>query len=236
MKGLLIWTFALLAILKLQGQTQEKLFSGDFKGFNFDRFVSKIESESNHKFYYDNRWTDTLEINFIADHLPLSNILEKILKGTSLHFAIDLQQRIYITHEREMMTTLPEDFFAERVANSAIESGFDLSDYENEQGKIRTAEQKVYTIGSRSAGTQGNATIAGYVTNQANGEPVTGASVYIEKPLIGTTTDQFGFFSLTIAKGKQKLKIQSLDMRPTYRDILLFEDGKLNIEVAPVFR
>ncbi len=63
------------------------------------------------------------------------------------------------------------------------------------------------------------------------GEPVIGASVYIESPSIGVSTDALGFFALTIPRGKHTLKIKSIGMRDTYRRIVLYGDGKLDIEM-----
>ncbi len=77
----------------------------------------------------------------------------------------------------------------------------------------------------------GNSTITGYVRSAITGEPVIGAAVFIETPSIGVTTDALGFYSLTIPRGKQKLKIKSFGMRETQRQVILYSDGKLDIEM-----
>jgi hypothetical protein len=58
-----------------------------------------------------------------------------------------------------------------------------------------------------------------------------GASVLIEKPLIGVATDASGYYSITLPKGTQQLRIRSIGMKSIDRNILLHSDGKLNIEM-----
>ncbi|HVX50566.1 MAG TPA: TonB-dependent receptor plug domain-containing protein, partial [Chitinophagaceae bacterium] len=47
----------------------------------------------------------------------------------------------------------------------------------------------------------------------------------------GTITDQFGYFSLTLPKGRQMLLITSIGMNDTKRQVMLYGDGKLNIDM-----
>ncbi|WP_317175099.1 TonB-dependent receptor [Hymenobacter qilianensis] len=91
---------------------------------------------------------------------------------------------------------------------------------------------KVYEIGrSGGATTKGNATLAGHVRDSKSGEPVIGASVFIESPSIGAATDQFGYYSLTLPVGRHELKIRGVGVKNTKRQIVLQADGKLDIEV-----
>src|SRR5690606_34167615 len=53
----------------------------------------------------------------------------------------------------------------------------------------------------------------------------------IENPLIGASTDQFGHYSLTIPKGRHELKIKSIGMKQTVRQVMLYSNGRLDIEL-----
>src|SRR5690606_7992663 len=44
-------------------------------------------------------------------------------------------------------------------------------------------------------------------------------------------TDQFGYYSITLPKGRHELKIASVGMKSTKRQIALYSDGKLNVEL-----
>jgi hypothetical protein len=129
------------------------------------------------------------------------------------------------------MTNLPEDFFEENKARSASTPVFDYSEFERKAKEKKQAEEKLYSIGPRSENLTGNATVSGAITDAASGEPVIGASVYIEKPVIGAVTNQFGYFSLTLPKGRHEILIKSVGMKGTRRQIMLYSNGKLNIEI-----
>ena len=58
-----------------------------------------------------------------------------------------------------------------------------------------------------------------------------GAAVYIENPRIGTVSDQFGFYSVTLPRGKHDLKIRSIGLKDTRRRIILYSDDKFDIEM-----
>jgi hypothetical protein len=64
-----------------------------------------------------------------------------------------------------------------------------------------------------------------------SGEPLGGVSIYIIKPHIGVSTDQYGFYAISLPKGRQVLNIQSIGMKDTRRQVQLSGDGKLNIDL-----
>jgi len=66
--------------------------------------------------------------------------------------------------------------------------------------------------------TQNSFTISGYVQDNSNNELIIGASVIVKELQIGTVTNNYGFFSLTLVEGDYDLIFQSLG----------FEDQSLN--------
>ena len=69
--------------------------------------------------------------------------------------------------------------------------------------------------------TQNSFTISGYVQDSSNNELIIGASVIVKELQIGTVTNNYGFFSLTLVKGDYDLIFQSLG----------FEDQSLNFSL-----
>ncbi|MBC7893376.1 MAG: carboxypeptidase-like regulatory domain-containing protein, partial [Sphingobacteriaceae bacterium] len=51
----------------------------------------------------------------------------------------------------------------------------------------------------------GRATIAGYVKDAANGEGIIGVSVYVKERGTGTTTNNYGYYALSLAPGRYTL-------------------------------
>ena len=69
--------------------------------------------------------------------------------------------------------------------------------------------------------TQNSFTISGYVQDNSNNELIIGASVIVKELQIGTVTNNYGFFSLTLVEGDYDLIFQSLG----------FEDQSLNLSL-----
>lgn len=75
-------------------------------------------------------------------------------------------------------------------------------------------------------------TVSGYVKDNKNGEGLIGASVFVKELLTGTTTNTYGFYSLTLPKGNYSLIITSVNYRKSIREIKLNDQNlTLNLEV-----
>ncbi|MDZ7900486.1 MAG: TonB-dependent receptor [Arcicella sp.] len=75
-------------------------------------------------------------------------------------------------------------------------------------------------------------TVSGYVKDNKNGEGLIGASVFVKELLTGTTTNTYGFYSLTLPKGNYTLVISSVGYRKSIKDIKLTETNQtFNVEV-----
>jgi hypothetical protein len=128
------------------------------------------------------------------------------------------------------MAELPPDFLnANKVSRPAV--AFDYSEYEKKEKQRKQVEAKLYAIGANTGNSEGNATLAGNVRDAKTGEPVIGAAIFVEHPMVGITTDQFGYYSLTLPKGRHEIKIQTVGMKSTSRLVLLRASGRLDIEL-----
>ena len=74
-------------------------------------------------------------------------------------------------------------------------------------------------------------TINGILNDQNNGETLLGATIYLKNTSIGSTTNEYGFYSLTAPKGKYVLVISYLGYKLKEKEIELSKNIKLNIEL-----
>lgn len=220
----------LCCVLVARAQSDHRI-SGDFRGMTFNQFVAAVEGQTNYRFYYKPAWTDSLSIQAQVQDKNISALLDEIFTGTDLNYAIDDNHTIYITRERKILTQLTPGFFEETKSVSRSIQSFDYSDYERREKQKKIAEAKLYNIGARTTNLQGNATVAGNIRHATSGEPVIGAVVFVENPTIGVTTDQFGYYALTLPKGRYEMKIKSVGMKGTQRLIMLNANGRLDIEM-----
>ncbi|MBK5277855.1 MAG: TonB-dependent receptor [Bacteroidia bacterium] len=207
----------------------DKPITAEFKNLTFDEFVNQIEKNTAYHFLYDKSWTDSLKVNLSVLRKIVPEILDQMFQNTELRYAIDKNHSIYISLGQSVLTDLPFDFFGDgEEVNPQKTYAEDYAPYEEVD---KAKEEKLVTIGLKTANSKATANIAGYVRNVNSGEAVIGASVFIENPLIGVASDQFGYFSITLPKGRHEIIIKSLEMKSTKRQVMLYSDGKLDIEL-----
>ncbi len=225
-ESVLLLVVCILMGYRVVGQgTGESRISGQFNDIKFKDFVKTIESQTDYYFYYDATQLDNLQIYMQVQNQPLRAVLAQVFKDTEYTYAIDLENRVYITKGTAIITQLPTDAASQEAISYAPPG--------DEQEKLlATAENKLYEIGPRKVRIiPGNSTVSGFVRNAVTGEPVIGAAVFIDSPQIGVTTDVFGFYSLSIPRGRQRPRVKSVGMRETFRQIMLYSDGKLDVDV-----
>ena len=208
---------------------QETRISGSFTSITFDQFVKQVEDQTPYHFFYHSQWTDSLDIQLNVRNETIDNLLDKLFEATTLHYKIH-ENKIYITKDRTITTRLADDFFNEGTARQEA-LAFDYSEYEKKERQKNLIEEKLYFIGAKSNDLTGTATLVGNVTDVNSGEAIVGSSIFIDEPRIGVSTDPFGHYSLTLPKGRHTLKIKSVGMKSTQRQIMLYSSGKLDINV-----
>ncbi len=82
---------------------------------------------------------------------------------------------------------------------------------------------------------QKNYTISGTITDAASGEFLIGANIYVTTTRQGTTTNNYGFYSLTLL-GLESIGIQYsyLGYQMQIKKVSLRENLRLDIELTPV--
>ena len=210
------------------------LVTVNYQQAGIETVVAELESQTKYHFYYDKALFDSLKVTLQATRQPLTAVLDLAFRGTAFHYAIANQTDVFLTKARALQPSLAEGFFQPVKPGQATTAAAQTFATDSRDKKIpdATIENKVYEIGIRTNAIKaGNATMAGYVRDAKTGEPVIGASMYVTDTKSGVATDQFGFYSLSLPKGPHTINITALGSRDTHRKIILYNDGKLNIEL-----
>lgn len=78
-----------------------------------------------------------------------------------------------------------------------------------------------------------NLTLSGYVRDKTTGETLIGASIYEKQdPSVGTATNNYGFFSLTLKAGKHTLIASFVGYNDIEKKVELTQNETLNIELG----
>ena len=87
----------------------------------------------------------------------------------------------------------------------------------------------VITLFSFNILAQNNYTISGYVQDESSGENLIGVSIYEKESLKGTSSNTYGFYSLTLPKGNYKIIYSYIGMQEQIIEINLNKNIKKNI-------
>jgi len=225
--------FILLMFCISSRAQDKKLISGNFVNYSFSRFVSQVEAASGYHFFYEDKDVDSIVINIEISHASINEVLEKVFENTNLHYAVDSMNRIFINKYFSIKTTLPAGFFDNNYTATDTLENFVIN--VTDQSKTATLnispENKLFTIGIKTHDANGKATVAGYIRDSKTGEAIAGATVSADTLGIGVSTDQYGYYSITLPKGYYVFKISSAGKQDTRRQIQLYANGKLNIDM-----
>lgn len=219
-------------LISFSAGAQNSNINGEFYNIKFPEFAKQVESNTIYHFYYDTSELDSFAVNLKITNKPLSVALTQVFENTSFHFSTDALNRVFITKNKSLQTSLGADFFAPGTKNMEEDSA--VAQNENnvkEKSTQAFTENKLFEIGSRSSSKKPSAILTGFVRDIKNGEALPGASIYIDSVYTGVITDQFGYYSVTVKSGIHTLEVSSLGMKEALRHIRVFNDGKLNIEM-----
>lgn len=236
---ILIMLFS-LTIVRTQAQQDKEfpIISGNYQGLTLSDFLSQLAQKTRYHFYFNSSdlGQNILQLSFSNERLP--DVLKKAFAGTSLVFSIDKHQHIFIHQKFSIKTDLVERIFDEdtlgkqRSLPITGQDPFLMADTIAKKQNTLT-ENKLYIIGEKpkKGSITGKATLAGYLKDANTGEAVVGASLQLDKTKTQVISDEYGYFSISMPKGRNNLIIHSLGMMDTHRQLMVYDDGNLNIEL-----
>lgn len=226
-----LFIFLSCLITPVLSQVTKNEVSVNLTNSRFSDFAREAETQTGYRIFFDPSQLDSLSVNIHISSQPLETVLDTLFSGTDYHYAFR-ENHLFITKGRQIHTQLPVGFFD----NSTVKTDdydpamFDFMD--NKNAEEVSAEEKLHEIGIRSRRIRnGKATVTGFVRNIDTGEPVVGAVIFHEGSSIAAVTDPFGHYSVSLPAGQGRLKITCVGMRETSRTILLYSDGKFDIDL-----
>jgi hypothetical protein len=231
---LLLTAFLLMVCTVMYAQDEPNLprVTVNYKQVQLKVLLPELEKQSGYRFFYDATLVDSIKVDISASNELLNKVLSTVFANTDLHFSVDGDKHIFITKEVLVKTTLPPDFFNEAKTKTGAS---DSVVYFGEKEKVippATLENKLYIIGLPNArNTKPRVAITGYVHDAKTGEPVAGATISSATGVTPVVTDQFGYYALSLPRGRHTINIKSLGMRNTKRQLMANDDGGLNIDL-----
>ncbi len=75
-------------------------------------------------------------------------------------------------------------------------------------------------------------TINGYIRDADNGETLIGANVYVESQSLGSTSNEYGFYSLSLSPGTYQLTYSYLGFESQTKSVVLDQNQTIDIELG----
>ena len=210
------------------------VITGDFKHSTVEQFLLQLEKQTGYRFFYDPQKLDSVSIDLSVKDQPLDKVLQLAFVNTSLVFSFDQKKHVFISKGMAVQTELASLLMDTIATPFPKEPARNIQPQYSPGNKIAPVilESKIYEIGNKNQVVKkGNITIAGYVHDRETGEAIIGASVYIDHPNIGVTTDQYGHYSISLPAGRYTMYIQSIGMRDSRRQVIVYGEGQLDIEM-----
>ncbi|MCK5276917.1 MAG: carboxypeptidase-like regulatory domain-containing protein, partial [Cyclobacteriaceae bacterium] len=237
MKKLLPLIFIVFNLISTKsiGQDSDFIISGKYENTPFNIFTKDIERQIPVEFMYYSQIVDSFFVSAIFNNETIKSVLTRVFQGTQIYFFLNENKQIILTQGYEIRADLPFNFFDRSDEDQSVTDVQVIDFLQKEEKKVKlqnTLENTVTEIGNKSGIIDGEYTnLAGYIRDSDTGEPLIGTLIYIENPRIGVVTDQFGYYSLTIPKGKHELLLKYIGYKDTKRQIILYSEGKLDIDM-----
>lgn len=235
LRGRIVFLLLLSApgFLFSQVTSGEIVIRKDYNQVPFNSFVEEVERSHKVRFFYLNTWVDSLSIIQRKTPISLKEILGTTLTEHKVSFYINPSKQVFLSKE-----SINESLQTVTLAPEAIPppvKGSDLISYSSLLAVQPILDDedivRVIEIGDPDANKE-TGTLVGYVKDEATGEPIIGATVFVAELQVGVNTDQYGYYSLTLPTGQHILTYRSYGKEEKNQEIILYEDGSLDFEMT----
>lgn len=223
--------FLLIFGLQSKAQVGTDKISIHTKAQNLEGFAKQIEAISKYRFFFDPKINDSLSINVDATNKTLPEILDAVFANSKYKYAIDQSHHIFITENYPIQTALVGFRNSGSILNSELNA---QKEKIGSAGKAVKASSgtRLYEIGIRSDKIgAGNATLTGYVTNSFSGVPLANVNIVVDNSNFKAVTDQYGYYNLSMPKGRYVLRFSAVGVTTEQRQMVLFSDGSMDVTI-----
>ncbi len=230
-KKILVIIFGfLMACSELMAQGEEVIIDKSYNNLLWDDFTKEVQNNLGLNFYFEDSALLKLRVK-VERNTELKQLLEQNLSPLKLSFVID-NKNVFITKGSPVKTELPPDFF--ETSTLTPDDLFDESKKQKDIHEYLSTRKALLTrnivVGNRKDGAGKDiVTVDGFVKQTEDGLPIIGASLYFEELETGTTTNEIGYFSISMKKGKYSLNANSIESKEEKYQLEVLSDGRIEL-------
>jgi len=214
----------------VNSQYDEIIIGNSFTDKPILDFFQEIEQKNGVRFYYKSQWIEGITLSHTGEDIPLPDFLSKQLSEAGLSVLHINRIGIVITKDYPVVTQIQKIYIDKSLETDSLEGAeYMARDISGEE----TGEAKnLIIIGNSSdKSTDSVSEISGYIRDMITGEPIIGATIFINETKGGTVTDLYGHYNLRLPAGAYSLIFRSVGMSEINQPVLIHSDGILNISM-----
>lgn len=198
----------------------------EFSNQSTKTVLDKIETLSNYRFYYDEKWLPKNLISGNYEGKSIEYILDKIAENTELNFFID-QEKIILTKNKMIYKSLPKNYFTKSGDENTASNKPILNDIDALKSGNLTF------IGKETLNnTEDTYTLTGNLKNLKNGLPLNDVIVSNKSNKKTTVSDADGNYSIQANYGENTIEFEGQGMQKQTRKIIVYNNGQLDVALS----
>lgn len=202
MKKYLLIAFSFLFGLNILAQDKTLVqIDPTFGDLQFQQFAAKLDQQYHVNVFFQAEWVDSIVTPKLNETILLDDYLSRTLTPFDLHY-INFQGNIVIMPGRQIIA------------------------------ETQAKQSSVVIIGNPlNRGKYKKAVVSGKVLDGKTKTPIPGAQIICQKNSLVTSSDFDGNYSIELPVGDHQLKFSFVGLTDEYRDIVLYNDGAMDVEL-----
>lgn len=199
---------------------------------DFLYYIEQLEAKTDYRFYFDKEFVKTVDISSVTvENLEAS--LSATLKSAGLQVYFDGTDA-YIFKGMPVISFLPDYQKSQSSSRITTQSTSSITETEKQYKEgLAVADRTVLTIGNKTKMVKGKTCIVnGKIVDETTGEPLIGATLFIQELGEGSATDIDGHFKLAVVPGKYEVKINHMSMKEQEYILQVYTSGSIDIEMT----
>ncbi len=219
----------------MKGQVPDVIIRGEFYDVPFADFVTRVEQQTGVTIYFLEEWIKGIRVTVTGTGISLRGILDRALLPAGLNYYMGPDKQVYITGKTQLVSDLP-DYSGTREDLTSVPDGLVQDDLTTTEKRYiegrRAGLLETIQIGKPGTGFEvRNAVVHGKITDFDTGEPLIGATIYIEELKKGAATDVDGRFSLVVEPGKYTVDMNCMGMESRQNYLEVYSGGDFSVSM-----
>ena len=200
----------------------------------FNDLVDTLERLVPVKIYYSDKWVDSLYLSVNSKNEQVDEFLDKTLRKAGFSFIITEENKVILSKGYSIKTNFQKEYLEYLKKNyTKADTAKFVRPVQEEESKSISDEYRIFKIGKPSGDQRKEKQFCQVLLfNATEGEPVSGAIVYVEKLKAGAMTNNAGYYAITLPKGQYQIEYRMVGMKTTRRNVIIYSDGILDVEMV----